>query len=62
MFLPVLLTGSHGFHIHAIGDISGGCLTTGAHFNPKNVSTYLNNILPTKESKLQIFVICIYYI
>ncbi|KAH1020222.1 hypothetical protein HUJ04_009927 [Dendroctonus ponderosae] len=36
MFLPLLLTGSHGFHVHAIGDISGGCLTTGAHFNPKN--------------------------
>ncbi|KAH7928410.1 hypothetical protein BV22DRAFT_1004867 [Leucogyrophana mollusca] len=23
-----------GFHIHALGDISGGCGTTGAHFNP----------------------------
>ncbi|ENN71916.1 hypothetical protein YQE_11411, partial [Dendroctonus ponderosae] len=33
-----LTPGSHGFHVHAIGDISGGCLTTGAHFNPKNVS------------------------
>ncbi|KAH7915418.1 superoxide dismutase [Hygrophoropsis aurantiaca] len=23
-----------GFHVHALGDISGGCLTTGSHFNP----------------------------
>ncbi|KAG8911580.1 Superoxide dismutase [Cu-Zn] [Tulasnella sp. 418] len=23
-----------GFHIHALGDVSGGCLSTGAHYNP----------------------------
>jgi len=26
----------HGFHIHATGDLSGGCATAGAHFNPYN--------------------------
>ena len=27
----------HGFHIHAFGDISGGCGSTTGHFNPKEV-------------------------
>jgi len=26
--------GLHGFHIHMLGDISGGCKSTGGHFNP----------------------------
>ncbi|XP_066260881.1 superoxide dismutase [Cu-Zn]-like [Euwallacea similis] len=30
--------GSHGFHIHVYGDLSDGCVSTGGHFNPKNVS------------------------
>ena len=29
-----LSPGSHGFHVHAFGDISGGCKSTGGHFNP----------------------------
>ncbi|KAL1489338.1 hypothetical protein ABEB36_014254 [Hypothenemus hampei] len=30
--------GLHGFHVHIYGDLSNGCLSTGAHFNPTNVS------------------------
>ncbi|XP_039747484.1 superoxide dismutase [Cu-Zn] 2-like isoform X2 [Pararge aegeria] len=28
--------GQYGFHVHETGDITGGCLSTGAHFNPDN--------------------------
>jgi len=27
----------HGFHIHETGDISGGCSSTGGHYNPYSV-------------------------
>ncbi|KAJ7513450.1 hypothetical protein O6H91_23G000100 [Diphasiastrum complanatum] len=29
-----LKPGLHGFHVHALGDTTNGCLSTGAHFNP----------------------------
>ena len=43
---PVTITGTveglepglHGFHVHEKGDLSGGCATTGKHFNPDKVS------------------------
>ncbi|KAJ6796186.1 superoxide dismutase [Cu-Zn] 2 [Iris pallida] len=29
-----LKPGLHGFHVHALGDTTNGCMSTGAHFNP----------------------------
>ncbi|KAL5632792.1 hypothetical protein ACGC1H_005667 [Rhizoctonia solani] len=33
-----LSAGKHGIHVHALGDLSGGCASTGAHFNPWNMT------------------------
>lgn len=42
VLVKVLITGltegSHGFHIHERGDLSQGCITLGAHYNPDKVS------------------------
>ncbi|XP_052176807.1 superoxide dismutase [Cu-Zn] [Diospyros lotus] len=32
--LSGLKPGLHGFHVHALGDTTNGCMSTGAHFNP----------------------------
>uniref|UniRef100_A0A0D6R8L6 Superoxide dismutase [Cu-Zn] n=1 Tax=Araucaria cunninghamii TaxID=56994 RepID=A0A0D6R8L6_ARACU len=31
-----LKPGLHGFHVHAMGDTTNGCLSTGPHYNPFN--------------------------
>ncbi|KAG6460550.1 superoxide dismutase [Cu-Zn] [Manduca sexta] len=28
--------GRYGFHVHEKGDLSGGCLSTGSHYNPEH--------------------------
>jgi len=32
--LTGLKAGKHGFHVHQFGDLSDGCKSAGAHFNP----------------------------
>ncbi|KAH7856328.1 hypothetical protein Vadar_000117 [Vaccinium darrowii] len=32
--LSGLKPGAHGFHVHALGDTTNGCMSTGPHFNP----------------------------
>ncbi|KAJ9682218.1 hypothetical protein PVL29_018208 [Vitis rotundifolia] len=32
--LSGLKPGFHGFHVHALGDTTNGCMPTGPHFNP----------------------------
>lgn len=37
MNITGLVEGDHGFHVHEKGDLTGGCLTLGAHYNPDKV-------------------------
>jgi superoxide dismutase, Cu-Zn family len=45
VFVEISMTnvtpGKHGFHVHEKGDLSGGCLSTGGHYNPDKVKEYI---------------------
>lgn len=59
---------SHAIHIHEFGDLSGGCMTSGGHWNPTNeahgsyafpergrhMGDLINNIIPDSQGKVNI--------
>lgn len=50
-----LTTGIHGFHIHTLGVLDGGCGSTGGHYNPYKVRRRLERGKEGKRGKERVW-------